>query len=126
MKKITILLFLLSVSLSAFSQTEKLNAYKYIIVADKFEFVKTVDQYQTSSLTKFLLKKNGFDVFLSNEDLPKDLDTAEEALSAFVNGELSRESAIKILMLTEGDTREEATQEVDNLRIGATASDSDL
>lgn len=72
MKKIILNLFLLF-TLSAYTQIEKLNEYKYVIVKDKFDFLKESDQYQTSSLTKFLLKKNGFNVFLSNEELPKDL-----------------------------------------------------
>lgn len=71
-KKITFrLLFFLTVS--AYSQNKKINNYKYIIVQEKFEFLKKSDQYQTSSLTKFLLQKKGFTVFLSNETLPKDL-----------------------------------------------------
>lgn len=71
-KKIICTIFLL-VSVSIYSQIEKLNEYKYVIVEDKFDFLKKSDQYQTSSLTKFLLQKNGFNVFLSNEELPKDL-----------------------------------------------------
>lgn len=71
-KKLIFTIFLF-VSLSIYSQIEKLNEYKYVIVEDKFDFLKKSDQYQTSSLTKFLLQKNGFNVFLSNEELPKDL-----------------------------------------------------
>ncbi|MCL7763689.1 hypothetical protein MPF19_09710 [Polaribacter sp. Z014] len=65
--------FLFLITISAFSQQEKINNYKYVIVPERFDFLKTPDQYQTSSLTKFLLKKKGFDVFLSNEKLPQDL-----------------------------------------------------
>ena len=64
------LLFLFS-SLFLVGQELKLDNYKYIIVADKFHFVKEVDGYQTSSLTKFLLEKKGFQVFLSNENFPE-------------------------------------------------------
>jgi hypothetical protein len=60
-------------SISLFSQVEKLNNYKYVIVSEKFDFVKSTDEHQTSSLTKFLLKKKGFNVFLSNEKLPEEL-----------------------------------------------------
>ncbi|MGJ8743609.1 hypothetical protein [Polaribacter sp.] len=65
--------FIFLATLSTFSQIEKLNNYNYVIVADKFEYLKSSDEYQTSSLTKFLLKKNGFEVFLSNEKLPTEL-----------------------------------------------------
>lgn len=71
-QKIAFLLVLL-ISSSLFSQQTDLGKYKYIIVADKFDFAKETDQYQTSSLTKFLLKKKGFTVFLSNEVLPEGL-----------------------------------------------------
>jgi hypothetical protein len=68
------LLFLITIS--AFSQQEKINNYKYIIVPDKFDFFKTSDQHQTSSLTKFLLAKKGFVVFLSTDkNIPKELFT---------------------------------------------------
>ncbi|MDG1698366.1 MAG: hypothetical protein P8H93_05530, partial [Polaribacter sp.] len=70
-KKLFSLLFFLA--LFAHSQNDKINNYQYIIVADKFDYLKTSDQYQTSSLTKFLLMKKGFNVFLSTENLPKAL-----------------------------------------------------
>lgn len=58
----------------AFSQEVNFDNYKYIIVSDKFHFVKTIDGYQTSSLTKFLLEKKGFQVFLSSDNFPDDLN----------------------------------------------------
>jgi hypothetical protein len=64
---------LLVLAMSAYSQNKEINNYKYIIVKEKFDFLKKPDQYQTSSLTKFLLQKKGFTVFLSNETFPKDL-----------------------------------------------------
>ena len=70
MKKI--ILILLLISASAFAQ-KSINNYKYIIVPNKFEFVKKNDQYQTSSLTKFLFNKSGFTAFLANEPLPKEI-----------------------------------------------------
>jgi hypothetical protein len=64
---------LLFISTSLFSQQSKLDKYQYIIVPDKFDFVRSTDQYKTSSLTKFLLSKKGFKVFLSSEKLPQEL-----------------------------------------------------
>ena len=52
---------------------EKMNNYKFIIVSEKFDFLKKSDMYQTSSLTKFLLKKNGFDAYINSEELPKEV-----------------------------------------------------
>jgi len=65
--------FFLFITIATFSQEQKINKYKYVIVPEKFDFLKRADQYQTSSLTKFLFKKKGFSVFLSNEKLPNDL-----------------------------------------------------
>ena len=73
-KNITCTFFLL-ISISLYSQVEKLNNYKYIIVPDKFHFVKSKDGYSTSSLTKFLLKKKGFEVYLSNDTFPEELNS---------------------------------------------------
>jgi hypothetical protein len=64
---------LLVLAMSAYSQHKNINNYKYIIVKEKLDFFKKSDQYQTSSLTKFLLQKKGFTVFLSNEKLPENL-----------------------------------------------------
>lgn len=70
MKKIIFILLL--VTASTFAQ-KKINNYKYVIVPNKFEFVKKNDQYQTSSLTKFLFNKSGFTAFLADESLPKEV-----------------------------------------------------
>lgn len=75
MKKNITYTFFLLISISLYSQVEKLNNYKYIIVPNKFEFVKSKDAYSTSSLTKFLLKKKGFKVFLSNDTFPEELNS---------------------------------------------------
>ena len=47
--------------------------YKYVIVKSKFDFVKSIDGYSTSSLTKFLFNKHGFTAFLDNEELPSSI-----------------------------------------------------
>ena len=47
--------------LSVFTQNSlNINDYKYVSVPDRFDFLKTSDQYQLNSLTEFLLKKNGY------------------------------------------------------------------
>ncbi|TXE15911.1 hypothetical protein ES692_14925 [Psychroserpens burtonensis] len=50
-----------------------LNSYKYIIVPKQFDFLNSQDQYQTSSLTKFLFNKYGYTAFFDDDDLPQDL-----------------------------------------------------
>ncbi|WKD84906.1 hypothetical protein KCTC32516_00242 [Polaribacter huanghezhanensis] len=71
MKKIFFLGFFIT-SFSFFGQ-QKLNNYKYVVVANKFDFFKKADQYETSSLTKFLFNKYGYTAFLSTETFPEDL-----------------------------------------------------
>lgn len=72
MKKLFTLFILLFV-IQIKSQNVDLSAYKYIVVASNFGFLKSADEYQTSSLTKFLLQKKGFEVLLDNEEFPSEL-----------------------------------------------------
>ncbi|WP_299012229.1 hypothetical protein [uncultured Polaribacter sp.] len=73
MKKILFTSFLCFYALFSLAQKKQVNNYQYIIVKDKLSFFKDKDKYRTSSLTKFLLKKNGFTVFLESDNLPKTL-----------------------------------------------------
>lgn len=70
MKKIFITVTFLFLAFSISAQVEKLNNYKYAIVDNKFSFLKKTDQYQTSSLTKFLVSKTGIPTFLKGEEIP--------------------------------------------------------
>ena len=65
------MLFLFSVSI--LSQSNNPISPKYIIVKSTFDFLKQVDRYRTSSFTKFLFEKEGFKVYLDNEQLPEEL-----------------------------------------------------
>ncbi|MBU3821880.1 hypothetical protein KO566_07385 [Flavobacteriaceae bacterium XHP0103] len=58
---------------NVFSQAS-LNDYKYIIVPQKYEFLKEADQYQVNSLTEFLFNKYGFQAFMEGEEYPDDLN----------------------------------------------------
>lgn len=71
MKNLMYVLFLLFY-VSAFSQ-KSLNSYQYIIVSDKFDFFKSSDTYQTSSLTKFLFNKKGYKAYLTSDEKPTEL-----------------------------------------------------
>lgn len=83
MIKQSTLFVLLFLSSFMFSQETKLNNYQYFIVANKFDFLKDANKYETSSLTKFLLKKKGFQVYLDNETYPKEI-VNNRCLSLFV------------------------------------------
>ena len=50
-----------------------LNQYKYVSVPNRFDFMKSSDQFQISSLAKFLLTKNKFTVLENLEKYPADL-----------------------------------------------------
>ena len=65
----TLIAFLLINNLFAQSN---LNAYKYVVVPKKYEFLKEADKYQLNSLTKFLLEKENFVVFF-DDDLSKEI-----------------------------------------------------
>jgi hypothetical protein len=73
MKNTLAVVFFIACNFYAFAQEKKVRNYKYIIVPERFAFLKQNDQYQTSSLTKFLLEKNGFTVVLDSEEYPIEL-----------------------------------------------------
>ena len=71
--KTKIILFLLSFLLgtSVFSQSN-VNDYKYVVVPNTFDFLKEENKFQLNDLSKFLLEKYGFEVFMENETLPNE------------------------------------------------------
>lgn len=71
MKRYTLLLLVL-LSISGYAQNT-INNYKYVIVPEKFNFLKQNDQYKLNTLTKALLEDKGFSVYFDNADLPKDI-----------------------------------------------------
>ena len=99
MKNIILVFFLIMSNLFVFGQEKKVNNYKFIVVPDQFDFLKQKDEYKTSSLTKFLLKKNGFTVVLNSEQYPIDLrDNPCSGLKALV---LDKSSMFKIKVILE-------------------------
>jgi hypothetical protein len=71
MKKF-VLVLLLFLSFSGYSQNI-LNNYKYVIVPEKFSFLKQKDQYSLNSLTKGLLQYKGFIAYFDNNELPAEV-----------------------------------------------------
>jgi hypothetical protein len=50
-----------------------LDAYKYIIIPKKFDFLKEENQYRVNSTTKYLFEQNGFKTLTQGEEYPEDL-----------------------------------------------------
>ena len=99
MKNIILVLFLIMSNIFVFGQEKKVNNFKFVVVPDQFDFLKQKDEYKTSSLTKFLLKKNGFTVVLNSEQYPKNLiDNPCSGLKALV---LDKSSMFKVKVIIE-------------------------
>ncbi|RKS89815.1 hypothetical protein BC952_2995 [Flavobacterium limicola] len=69
MKKQFLVLLVLVIN---YSYSQSVNDYKAVIVPLQFDFLKTENQYRLNTLTKFNLKKAGFEAFYSNEAIPND------------------------------------------------------
>ena len=63
------LLLLLFISYSGYAQNT-INNYKYVLVPEKFSFLKEQDQYRLNTLAKFLLTEKGFEAYFDNSELP--------------------------------------------------------
>jgi hypothetical protein len=79
-------LFLL-VFVSSYSFSQSVNDYVAVIVPAKYEFLKSENQYRLNTLTKFNLKKAGFEAFYTNETMPKEYNDRCSLLYADVNEE---------------------------------------
>lgn len=99
MKNHYLITFFLLFNLFVYSQTKNVNNYKYVIVPEKFDFLKENDEYQTSSLTKFLLKKNGYTVILDSEKYPTELK--EDRCKALTANVVNESSLFKIKVIIE-------------------------
>lgn len=94
MKNHYLITFFLLFNLFVYGQTKRVNNYKYVIVPEKFDFLKENDEYQTSSLTKFLLKKNGYTVILDSEKYSTELK--EDRCKALIANVVNESSLFKI------------------------------
>ena len=73
MKK-SVFTIILLIGCIAFSTSQSgINDYKYVIVPNKYEFLKEADKYQLNSLTKFLFNKYGFTAIMEDESLTDEL-----------------------------------------------------
>lgn len=72
MKKINLLIIALFVLNTLFAQ-KSINNYKYVLLPEKFDFLKKENQYRLNTQTRYLLKQKGFTVLFNDEVLPNDL-----------------------------------------------------
>jgi hypothetical protein len=72
--KLVALLLAVSFAFTARSQNT-INGYKYVLVPQRFDFLKTDNQYGLNSLTKALLEGVGFTAFMGDETLPPEIAT---------------------------------------------------
>lgn len=56
--------------ISSFGFAQSVNDYIGVIIPLKYDFLKSENQYRLSTLTKFNLKKAGFEAFYANETFP--------------------------------------------------------
>jgi hypothetical protein len=72
MRKI-IALAALFISGLALAQSADINDYKYVIVPEKFDFLKEKNKYSLNDLTKKIFQKQGFEVYYPTDKLPEEL-----------------------------------------------------
>jgi hypothetical protein len=65
---ISVIFFLITTASNRIAaQQERLSAFDYVVVPDRFDFQYERDQYQINSLLKFLFNKHGFHAFFPSE-----------------------------------------------------------
>ncbi|HLZ16631.1 MAG TPA: hypothetical protein VKQ08_06305 [Cyclobacteriaceae bacterium] len=64
-------LFIFTLITVAGRSQNTINSYKYVLVPQKFDFLKADDEYGLNTTTKSLLEQKGFTVFWSNASLPQ-------------------------------------------------------
>jgi hypothetical protein len=73
MNKILLIVSFLLIGTYSVNAQKNINSYKYVLLPQKFDFLKKEDQYRMNTRTRFLLKKSGFNVYYNNERFPEDL-----------------------------------------------------
>ena len=72
MKK-AVLTLIIVFGIVAFAKAQSsINDYKYIVVPHFYEFIKGKDTYRLNTITRFLLKRNGFNAFMEEEIKERD------------------------------------------------------
>ena len=82
--KILTIIALLVFSFKGVLAQQQLNDYKYVIVQEVFSCQKSANDFRLNELTKFLLQKQDFTVFLASEEIPDDV-AKNNCLALFVD-----------------------------------------
>jgi hypothetical protein len=72
MKACALFILLSLFTIAGYSQST-LNNYKYVLVPEKFDFLKEDNQYGLNITTKLLLQQKGFTALMDEETLPAEL-----------------------------------------------------
>jgi hypothetical protein len=99
MKASTLLLFILFAITGHAQNTQNttINSYKYVIVPEKFDFLKFEDQYGLNTTAKILFEKKGFLVFVGTGSLPPEL-AANKCLA--LKADLTERNSLFLTRLT--------------------------
>ncbi|QXU42317.1 hypothetical protein [Pedobacter sp. D749] len=89
-------IILLAISFSVQAQSNAGN-YKYIIVPEKFSFLKQVNQYGLNALIKAFFEEKGFTVYFDNAEIPEEI--AKDRCKALVV-ELQEKNSMFVTNLT--------------------------
>jgi hypothetical protein len=109
MSKKCLLLFVLIITVSGFSQS--VNDYQYVIVPTKFSIFKEGDKYRLNSTTKLLLEKYGLKVFMSNDEVPGEIgDNCKRLYADLVEDKELMSTKIKLVLK---DCKEKVIYETD-------------
>lgn len=71
-KNIVAIALIFFIGVSSFAQNS-VNDYKYVVVPLQFDFFKGKDRFRTSTLTRYLFKQEGFEVYYDEEKFPEEL-----------------------------------------------------
>ena len=98
MKASAVLLFVIfTITGHAQNTNTNINSYKYVLVPEKFDFLKYEDQYGLNTTAKQLLQKKGFVAFVNNESLPPVL-AANKCLA--LRAEVAERNSLFVTRLT--------------------------
>jgi len=73
MKQFLILIIIITISIHGYSQ-ESLNAYKYVVIDNQYEFQGSANEYRLNEQMVFELVKKNFKAFRNTEVLPDDMN----------------------------------------------------
>ncbi|WP_299211557.1 hypothetical protein [uncultured Dokdonia sp.] len=66
--KLSLIALLLLIHVTSFAQS--VQDYQYVIIPEKYDFAKNIDEYQLNSLTQFLFNKYGFEAYKERDEKP--------------------------------------------------------